>query len=217
MGDLQQYGFLGPLVGIAGTFLAAAAALIFGWSHTLDKWKPPESVMPEALGRMVALLSVIGIFVAWVLAEPGNRPDYLRWSLILGAAAVVAFLGYVGLRQFCGRYRKPVMANGAPAGDEQVWGGFWKTAQARAAVADGSSLQEFLAGNGYHADKTWPPASLTSSAILSALTLIIILVGGTLALTTVATATQVVLTGKPARAVIFSGDVPGLPSSSGGE
>ena len=104
-----QYGFLGPLVGVAGLFIGSGIAILFGWTKTFDAWKPPEDVLPEPLSRMVTMLCAIAIFVAWILAEPAKETGYIHAVIWLAGGGVLAFLLYVGLRTYCGRFRKPLV------------------------------------------------------------------------------------------------------------
>ena len=53
--NAAQYGFLGPMVGIAGILLGAGSAILFGWTGTLNKWKPPADTLPDPLSRMVTM------------------------------------------------------------------------------------------------------------------------------------------------------------------
>lgn len=210
-----DYGFLGPIVGIAGLFIGAGTAILFGWTRTMDVFKPPPEVLDKALARVVTLLCAIGIFVAWFLAEPSNGGAYLWTALWLAILCVTSFICYVGLRSFCGRFRKPMVdANNRPTGDEVIWGGFWLTKRAREAVQAGETVERFLRGNLYQRETVWPPGSQTLSAMVTALVLLILLVSGTVALSTSAAATQVALTKKPARDVIGVSSVPGLPANS---
>ena len=216
--NLEQYGFLGPIVGIAGLFLGAGAAILFGWTKTFDTWKPPADVLPEPLSRMVTMLCAIAIFMAWILAEPQRETAYIHAVIWLAAGGVAAFLIYVGLRTYCGRFRKPLVnAAGQPAGEEVIWGGFWTTPSAQSATEKGATLEAFLAGNQYSKGAVWPPFSLTISAVLAAFVLLSTLVCGTAAISTAATTAQVALTKKPARAVFGSSDVPGLAPEKSGE
>src|SRR5690348_2423957 len=117
--NIQQYGFLGPIVGIAGILIGAGAAILFGWTRTLDTWKPPSNVLPGPLSKMVTMLCAIAIFIAWVLAEPSNVNLYIHWVLWLAVAGVLGFLGYVALKSTCGRFSRPLVdSNGRPAGEE---------------------------------------------------------------------------------------------------
>lgn len=125
---------------------------------------------------------------------------------------MLAFLIYVGLRAYCGRFRKPLVVNNQPAGEEVVWGGFWIKPAARHAVKQGSTIEAFLAGNQYQKGTVWPPFSLTLAAVVTALVLLAALVCGTTAISTAAATTQVALTNKPARQVFSSATVPGVPS-----
>jgi hypothetical protein len=100
-----------------------------------------------------------------------------------------------------------------PAGEEVIWGGFWTRPQARQAVQNGATLEDFLAGNQYTKSVVWSAPSLMAAAVVTALVLLVALVCSTAALSTAATAAQVALTKKPAREVFGAGDVPGLPSS----
>jgi len=207
----KDYGFLGPIVGIGGLLLGASIALLFGWTKTLDNFKPPADVLDKALAQVVTLLCAIGIFIAWILAEPSNGQAYLRTAFWLAVLCGVAFLIYVGLRAYCGRFRRPIVVNNEPAGEEVLWGGFWLTSRAKTAVKNGDTVERFLKGNGYERAEVWTPLSLTLSAVVTALVLLLLLVGGTSALSTAAAATQVALTKKPAREVFSTSEVPGLP------
>jgi hypothetical protein len=210
--NLEQYGFLGPMVGIAGLLIGAGTAILFGWTRTFDAWKPPSDVLPEPLSRMVTMLCAIAIFIAWILAEPANEDAYIRWVIWLAGGGVVAFLIYVGLRAYCGRFRKPLVnANNQPAGEEMLWGGFWVKPVARQAVRDGTTIETFLAGNQYRTETVWPPFSMTLSAVVTAVVLLATLVCGTAAISTAATAAQVALTKRPARNVFSPSEMPGLP------
>ena len=209
--NASQYGFLGPIVGISGLFIGSGIAILFGWTKTFDAWKPPADVLPEPLSRMVTMLCAIAIFVAWILAEPAKETSYIHSVLWLAGASVLAFLIYVGLRASCGRFRRPLVQNNQPAGEEVVWGGFWTTPAAQEAVRNGASLEDFLAGNEYRKERVWPGFSLAMAAVVTAIVLLSALVCGTAAISTAATATQVVLTGKPARQVFGTANVPGLP------
>lgn len=219
-----QYGFLGPIVGIAGLLLGAGAAILFGWTRALNEWKPPSDTLPQPLNRMVTLLCAIGVFFAWGLAEPGNISSYERAVLWTAIIAVVAFLSYVGLRAICGRFRWPTVDSAnKPSGEMTIWGGFWLTADARRAVASGTTVEAYLAGNLFEKTKVWPASSIACSAVVTAIVLLAALVSGTICLATAATAAQVLLTKKPAREVFSSSSVPGLPAtkspipSSGGD
>jgi hypothetical protein len=211
----KDYGFLGPIVGIAGLLIGAGTAILFGWTRTMNTFKPPPDVLDKALARVVTLLCAIGIFIAWILAEPGNGRAYLWWSLWLAIACLVAFLSYVGLRSYCGRFRRPIIgANNQPVGEEVIWGGFWLTKRAKQVLAEGETVEGFLKGSLYRREAVWPPGSLTLSAIAAAFVLLALLVSGTVALSTAAAATQVALTHKPAREVIGVSSVPGLPADA---
>jgi hypothetical protein len=169
------------------------------------------------MSRVVTTLCAIAIFIAWMLAEPSNQVTFIRWVVWLAVGFVVAFVIYVGLRAYCGRFRKPsVNAGNQPTGGgEVIWGGFWITQRARQAVRTETTVEAFLAGNLYRKEDVWPPLSLTVSAMVTAVVLLATLVCGTAALSTAATAAQVALTKRPAREVFGPADVPGLaPSKS---
>src|SRR2546425_9411884 len=117
----QDYGFLGPIVGIVGVLLGATSAIILGWTRTLDSFKPPDDLI-KPLGRIVTVLCAVGMFVGWILAEPTNGPAYLRTAIWLSGACAVSFLVYIGLKVYCGRFKKDT-----PTGQETIWGGFWLT------------------------------------------------------------------------------------------
>jgi len=205
----KDYGFLGPIVGIVGLLLGASTAIIFGWSKALDTWKPPRDTFPEGLERIIGMLSAVGLFVAWILAEPKTGPSYLYSAIYLAAGSLLAFLIYVGLWAYCGRFRRPQIGLSNPR-DDVIWGGFWLWDSVRAQVGSNNSIEDILAGNLYNRSRVWPPLSLTLSAVLSAFILIAVLLCGTLALSVAGASVQVALTGKPARSVFSTSQVPGI-------
>lgn len=210
----KDYGFLGPIVGIVGLLLGAGTAILFGWSRALDTWKPPRDTFPEGLEKVVGMLCAVGLFVIWILAEPKNGPTYLRGAVYLAVGSLLAFLIYVALWAYCGRFRKPqVGSDNRPTRDDVIWGGFWLWKEIRIQVGSRNPVEKILAGKLYDRSHVWPPFSLMSSAVVTAFVLIALLVSGTLALSTAGASVQVAFTGKPARAVFSTSEVPGLSSS----
>lgn len=209
----QDYGFLGPIVGIVSLLMSVGSLILFNFTHRLSNFQPPDDVMVNALKRVVTLLCAIGVFVAWFLAEPSNGQAYLRAALWLAGICVVAFLAYLALMLWCGRFYKPESnARGDPTGKEvRIWGGLWLTTAAREARRAGIEVQDFLRGNMYVREKVWPRASLLLASLLTAVVLLALLTMGATALSTAAAAIQVALTNKPARAVFGVSSVPGLP------
>jgi hypothetical protein len=209
----QDYGFLGPIVGIVCLLMSVGSLILFNFTHRLSNFQPPDDIMIKALKRVVTCLCAIGVFVAWFLADPSNGQAYLRAALWLVGICLVAFLGYLALMLWCGRFKKPESdARGNPTGKEvRIWGGFWLTTAAREARVGGTEVQDFLRGNMYVREKVWPPASLLSATLLTAVALLVLLASGATALSTAAAAIQVALTNKPARAVFGVSSVPGLP------
>ena len=211
----KDYGFLGPIVGIVGLLLGAGTAILFAWSRALDTWKPPRETFPEGLEKTVGMLCAVGLFVIWLLAEPKNGPAYLHAAIGLAVGGLVAFLIYVALWAFCGRFRKPQVGDdNKPTRDEVLWGGFWLWKEVRKQIGPDNPVEKILAGKLYERSQVWPPASLMSSAVVTAFVLIALLVCGTLALSTAGASIQVALTGKPARAIFSTSQVPGLPQTN---
>ncbi len=209
----QDYGFLGPIVGIVSLLMSVGSLILFNFTHRLSNFQPPDDVMVKGLKRVVTFLCAIGVFVAWFLAEPSNGQAYLRAALWLSGGCVVSFLGYLALMSWCGRFHRPEgNSKGNPTGKKvRIWGGFWLTAAARQARLEGVEVQDFLRGNMYVREKVWPPSSLLLATLLTAVALLAMLTTGATALSTAAAATQVALTNKPARAVFGVSNVPGLP------
>lgn len=210
----KDYGFLGPIVGIVSLLLGAAGAINLAWANKVGNWKPPRDVFPEGLGRIVGLLGAVGLFAAWILADPTNGPVYIQTAIWLAVACLAAFLLYLVLNGYCGRFRKPLVANNMPAGEEVIWGGFWLRPDVKRKVENGTTVEEILEGLLYDRSKVWPPFSLVSAATVTAFVLIALLVCGTLALCLAGASVQVALTGKPTRAIFSASEVPGLPTGN---
>lgn len=210
-----DYGFLGPIVGIVGLLLGAISAIMFGWSRTLNSWKPPQEAFPDGLSKIATAVCAVGLAVVWLSAEPANGKSYLNLAVWLAIIGVVAFLIYVGLWSHCGRFRMPqVGANNKPDRTTVIWGGFWLWHDIRAQVTSNNSVDTILAGKLYDRSKVWPQGSLVASSVVTSAVLITLLASITLALSTAAAGVQVALTNKPARAVLSSKEVPGIPVDS---
>ena len=213
--NAKNFGFAGPIVGFVGLLLGAGGAITFGWTRTLDTWKPPSDTFPDGLNRIVGMLCAVGLFVVWLLAEPTNNATYLRTAVWLAGGSLTAFLVYVVLWAYCGRFKMPqVDATNRPTREDVIWGGFCLRKRARKQVKEGSTVADILKGNLYERDKVWPPLSLALSAMVAAAVVIAIVVCGTMALTTAGAGIQVALTGKPARSVFSTSGVPGLSESA---
>jgi hypothetical protein len=207
----SEYGFLGPIVGIVGLLLSASGAIMFAWSRALSSWKPPADTFSPKLANMAGLLSAIGLFVVWILADQTNGPTYLRAAIWLAIASFFAFLIYLWLLTYCGRFRKRLVDPQNMPGEEVViWGGFYIWKPLRQQVREGATVEEILAGHLYDRSKVWPPVSLSLATVITACTLICTLLCGTLALSTAAASIEVALTGKPAREIFSTLKVPGL-------
>jgi hypothetical protein len=204
-----QYGFLGGIVGIVGLVLSATTAILYGFTRAFDDWKPDADSPLAGLDKMIGALVAIGVVALWLFATPENIVSYIELAFWLMGGAVIAFIIYVGLRVMC-TCPKPITNDNQPAGQKRIWGGFWLTSAAKARPA-GDSVCKFLAGNRFDKDLVWPTGSQATVAMLTAVILLIIVAGGGAGLSAAATTVQVALTKKPARDVLSSSAVRGLP------
>jgi hypothetical protein len=209
LNDASRYAFLGPILGITGVLLSAGAAVLFGFTRSFEKWEPPPSVLPHPLRRMITMLCAIGIFLAWILAEPSNLWKYIEAAAWLGGISVAFFLVYVWLWSYC-RFRKPTFDECGKLADEEdwetIWGGFWTI---KTDVADRNRTNR-LKGNAYSVTAVWSQASVATASMTTAFVLLTLMACGSIALSVSAAAAQVALTNKPAREVLYVGQVPGL-------
>jgi hypothetical protein len=213
VGHAKDYGFLGPIVGIVGLLLGASSAILFAFSpRWIGTWKPPEDTFPKGLEKVVGFLSAIGLFAAWIQAEPQNAPSYLHAAIYLAVGCLIAFLIYVGLWNYC-PCPKPPIDPSQPNRNDVIWGGFWVAADVKQLLKTEKSVCVILAGRLYDKRQVWPPLSLMLSAVCTSAVLIGVLVCGALALSTAGASIQVALTGKPARTILNVSQVPGIPTN----
>jgi hypothetical protein len=208
----KDFGFLGPIAGIVGLLLGASSAILFGWSRAFDTWKPPEDTFPKGLERVVGLLCAVGLFVVWIQAEPKNGSAYLQAAIWFAVGTLAAFLTYVGFWRYFPCYRPQVGPDNKPTREDVIWGGFWVWKEVRKKIRPDNPVCKILAGKLYDPSQVWPRLSLVLSAVATAIVLIVLLVCGTLALCVAGASVQVALTGKPARAILSTSQVPGLAS-----
>jgi len=210
--EAPNYGFLGGIVCIAGVILGAAFTILYAFTGRFADWKPSKGSPMEGLDRLIGILCAVWIIGAWLFATLDNVVIYMKIASWLVGTAAVDFFVYVFLKAMYGRFKKPTVdENNRPGKEEVIWGGLWLTKEARKAVRKGDTIQGFYAGKLYAKDLVWPPESQAIVAVLTAAVLMVFVSTGASGLSTIATAAQVVLTKKPAREILSSSAVPGLP------
>lgn len=203
-------GPFGPVVGYVGAIAAATAAIGVTWRGKLKDWKPPEEDLPNTAQKVVLLLACIGMVTVWFYIEPANADRFLIISIGAGLVALFGFIFYLqALKNHS--YHKVVAIDAAKTATVKILGGDELLKEAEKAMRGKNlTVQDYLEGVAYDPDRVWTRASRAKVTTIVVSLFILVLLTGTLAMSTLGFVVQVKLTGKPAAAVINREHAPGL-------
>ena len=186
-----SYGVLAQAVAAAGTLIAAAGALTLCWKGRFN-WEPAEEDVPRSAQKFGGLVIAIIIAAMWYrfAKQRSISPDELLSFAVgfagLGVAGLIVYSLLVGVYV----YNKTIALGGRKTGITRVVGGFWLTGDARVALRSGDprprSVAELFKGSGYDPDLVWPRFSRALAKICFQLSYILLVAGGTCALSAVA-------------------------------
>ncbi len=206
----QDFGPFGPVVGYGAAIIAASGALGLTWRGALKKWKPPEEDLPNVAQKLLLLCCGIGIVIIWYSARPNTVLYLFIFGIIASILCVIAFLGYAGM---VGKYTfiKRVQTGSKKLKDVRILGGRKLLPQAKAIMQQEglTSDQELFERMVFDPDKLWNRQSRQWVKTWLIALFMILGLTGTLALSAVGFATQVILTGKPAASVIRAQNLSG--------
>jgi hypothetical protein len=181
---MTDYGPLAGLVGSAGSLLAAGGAITVAWVRKA-KWAPPEDDVPAGPARVASLLTTIAI--AWLWFETG-KGLHSRALEVLAAAGggitLVSLLVYSSLIAIY-VYQREVAVSSSSTETRRTIGGFWLTANARAALEKAKTIQRVFTGSGYDPDLVWPRASRALVKVLFIISFMGLQVSGSIALASI--------------------------------
>jgi hypothetical protein len=175
---LTKYGPFGSIVSIAGSLMAMATALGWGWRRRA-KWEPAEEDVPNAPQRVGSLLAACTVGLIWAQLSDGSYlPLLTRIAALCLTVTLVSMLVYGLLIN--GLVYDRVLSKTRMT---KIIGGLWKTDIAiKAQEANQVTTQELLAGAQYNTDRVWPRLARGLSKVLFTLSYLGLTVGGTVAL-----------------------------------
>jgi hypothetical protein len=198
----SEYGPFAPVVGYAGAIMSSAAALFFMFGGKMEKWRPPDEVLPGTAQKLVLLLCGVCMVLEWCFATPGSVDWFLGAVAVLAGACVACFLRYSGLLNVH-VYIQKIATGPKSSRDVRILGGRELLPDAEAKRRKlRVDTQSLLEGATYNKDLLWSRESQRWVKQRVLLFFILTLVSGTSALTGASFATQVVLTKKAAANVI---------------
>jgi len=179
----------GPVIGGAGSLMAAGAAITLAWRGR-TKWEPCDEDLSNGSRKLAGLLSALAVAVLWCLARATVGVLTLlrlQRTAIYSGLLCFAFLLVYGLLVFVFTYLGKLVKSGSP---QRIIGGLWVTAAAHDKIAAGQkrdspprNYQEFLELPGITADLLWPRLSRGLVKQAFVFSFIILTVSGTAALT----------------------------------
>jgi hypothetical protein len=179
---LSDYGVFADIVGVVLTGASAVATIAVTWRGKIERWQPPQEVLPQGARNVATVLSFIGIALCWLNVDSTNWKLSQLWGVALAIALVVFFAAYYAVfdwRCFTlvepGKKAKPVK--------RKIVGGFWLTPQARSLVVRGKSEKALLYESAGNIEGIWPRASLTVARTTLALLFIGVMTTGTVGMT----------------------------------
>jgi hypothetical protein len=178
-----DYGSLAPLVKMVGWLMSSALAISLAWRRRA-KWEPVEEDVANGPTRVAGLLTAVAVAVVWArLASNAHIELLTRLAISLGVVALVALIAY-GMITSAFVYKK-ILATGRNKTEERsVIGGFALTEQARNVMRKRKlTVQELFAGASYDHDKVWTRGSRALAKATFAMSYVVLVVSGSIALT----------------------------------
>jgi hypothetical protein len=207
--DVEKYGVFAAMVAVAGMIVAAVAALARLWRGPLKGWEIPEQ--PFFASRLVTLPSAFLMVFGFFYSTPDKEWFVLILGGLLTLAAVITGVAYASKTMRFRRFREEVAGDGVTtkipvlAGDEL-------TPWARRVMQEKNlTEQQCFAGTPnqpYEADQMWLPNSRVRVYKQMMILFIVALFCGTGALSWLAYAVEVRVTGKPASAILNPSQIP---------
>ena len=147
----QDYGPLKEVVSLAGSIIAAGAAIGLAWRGRAN-WEPSEEDVPAGAQKVGGLIGAV--LIALIFANWSNEDDAgkLVTTALVALGLTLVFLVLYGCLVGMQTY-KFIEADGTP---ERIIGGFWLTKKARKIKAERQlDVQRLLEGAAYEIDKVW--------------------------------------------------------------
>ena len=208
--DVQKYGVFAAMVAVAGMIIAAVGGLALLWRGPLGGWEVPEQ--PKFANRIVVLPSAVFMVAGFLYARPETMWPVLVIGGFLIAVSTITGVAYATKTVNHRRFREVVDGDKKTkkvpvlAVDELTeWA---KSAMAAHNLTD----QQCFAGTPnepYEADQVWTRPSRVRVYNRMTILFVITMFCGTGALSWLAYATEVKVTGKAASDVLNPSQIPG--------
>ncbi len=208
--DFEKYGVFAAMYAVAGMIVAAVAGVAFLWRGPLKGWEIPEE--DSIANRLVTLPSAALIVAGFFYARPETGWQVVAVGGLLAAITAICGIAYSGTRLRYRRY-KPVVEGDKKTKNVPVLAGDELTPWAAGAMKKNNlTEQQCFAGtphNPYEAEQMWPLPSRVRVYKKLAMLFIVTLFCGTGALSWLAYAVEVKVTGKPASEILNKSQLPG--------
>lgn len=209
-------GLFAPVVGYVGAIFAAIFLIQRMAMSKTGIWKSPEEDLPETAPRIVAIISGIIMVFVWLYASPDTMDTLFTIAITCGIILVISYLiYYFCISVFVYKKEKKVANTVNETESVDIIGGFLlkKSAKETKEKKKIASTQELFAGAAYDPDKLWSRTSRSLTKTVIIFLFLVIMVSGTIGITSAGFAVQVDQTGKAATEIISTEDSPGLENS----
>ncbi len=174
--------------------MAASGTLFALWGGRMEKWRPPDEVLPGTAQKLVFLLCGVGVVLQWYLAGPDVIDWYLAGVVVLAISTLLLYLKYNSL---LGSHTYIIREAVGPCSTREVRiiGGRKLLPDAeRIRQEQNLDIQAMLEGAGQSPTKIWDPKDIQWVKDRILLVFILMLVFGTSALTGAGLLLQLLLT-----------------------
>jgi hypothetical protein len=207
--DIQKYGVFAAMVVVAGMIMASAGMVAKLWRGPLRGWDSPDQspLLNRFVGLASAFLLVLGFFYA--------SPHTMWIVLLVGGALILISIAcgmlYVTKIRKYRRYKEVVAGDGMTKKVPVLAGNELTRWAENAMNVRGLTDQQIFAGtpgNPYEADQVWTPASRLRAHNELMILFVLTLFCGTGALSWLAYAVEVKVTGRSASEILNPSQIP---------
>lgn len=172
---MSDYGVFANVVAIAGSLMAATAAIRLAWMGRA-RWQPPEEAVSKGTAKIAALGSAIAIALLYAFGADELGKKGLAITALAAFGLVIVSLALTVLLSTSRTFEKD---------GRKILGGLTLTSEAKdVQERHGQSEQEML--DTVAADKVWTRGSIAMSHMLATLGFILLIGSGTIALAAIA-------------------------------
>ena len=181
---MPEYQVLGDVVAIAGSLMAASAAIGLAWMRRA-KWMPPTETVAGGTAKASALICAVLVAILYLLRQQIGFANLSYLAIFLLVCMLIGLGVSIYVNTASSFVKRIAKGKGSATEEIRILGGFALTLEA-ASVAETKRLEQqaLFENANYKADLVWTKHSQATLQVTSTMGFVVLQVCGSLALAT---------------------------------